>query len=77
MNIIDNTSLNPFGEIISEVCGRSSHGAYKCGEVDRVYTSESKASIRYRKGDTFVKVRKQFKLIVKCLLVINTVVRSN
>ena len=77
VNVIDDASLNPFGETIREVGGRSSHRAYKCSEVNGVYASESKASVRYRKGDSFVKVRKQLKLIVKSLLVINAVVRSN
>ena len=77
MNVIDDASSNPFGEMIREVCGRSGHSAYECSEVDGVYASESKISVRYRKRDSFVKVRKQLKLIVKSLLVINTVVRSN
>ena len=51
VNIIDNASLNPFGEIISEVFGRSGHGAYKCSEVNGVYASKSKASVRHQKGD--------------------------
>ena len=77
MNVVNNASLNPFGEMIIEMGGRSGHRAYKCSEVNGVDASENKASVRYRKEDSIVEVRKQLELIVKCLLVVNSVVRSN
>ena len=62
MNVVNDASLNPFGEMIREVSERSGHRAYKCSEVNGIDASEGKASVRYRlsgyrKGDSFVLVK--------------------
>ena len=36
MNVVDNASLNPFGEMFREVGGRSGYRAYKCLDLDNV-----------------------------------------
>ena len=37
MNVVNNATLNPFGEMFREVGGRNGHRAYKCSEVNIVF----------------------------------------